>query len=395
MIFIEMRCYLIQILKFSEASLALMMIHREIETSTKDGQVLIHVLPSSILALNEAVQLGKWFSCLSIQEIENMINHLKQKIVILDRDTVGHDMDLSIYQRFGDVIFYDETQHGTLEEVIKEANIVVVNKVVLDQKRLEKASSLKLICLFATGYNNIDLDYCRLHGIEVRNVKGYSTTTVAQHTFALLFHLFEKISYYDDYVKSGKYIEDHMFTHFENHFHDLEGLTWGIVGLGQIGQRVSQIAQAFGCQMQYYSTSGHHHDEKIKEVDWETLLKTSDIISIHAPLNEKTYHLFNEEAFAQMKSDAYLLNLGRGPIIDESALTKALENNMIAGAGLDVLEIEPMSASNPLFQNKDSTKLLITPHIAWASVESRQRVVNEVYRNILSFLKGEERNKVC
>jgi len=206
--------------------------------------------------------------------------------------------------------------------------------------------------------------------------------------------LYEKLRYYDTYVKSGQYIKSDNFSHFKVRFHELAGKTWGIIGLGEIGRGVANIAKAFGCEVIYYSTSGKNNNSDYKRVDLDTLLSESDIVSIHAPLNDMTRGLIGESQLRMMKKDAILLNLGRGPIIDEQALTKALKENWIGGAGLDVLSAEPMSASNPLIEIQDSTKLIITPHIAWATVEARRKVVDEVYKNIEAFLKGEERNIV-
>jgi glycerate dehydrogenase len=230
--------------------------------------------------------------------------------------------------------------------------------------------------------------------IPVTNVKGYSTNSVVQHTFALLFYVYEKLSYYDEYVKSGEYIRSDIFSHFNIKFNELHGKTWGIIGLGEIGKSVARIAEQFGCRIIYYSTSGKNRNSEYEEVDLDTLLASSDVLSIHAPLNDKTNGLIGKEELQKMKKNAILLNLGRGPIVQEDALADALLNDEIGGAGLDVLTEEPMAADNPLYKVKDSTKLIITPHIAWATVEARQRVADEVYKNIEAFLKGEQRNIV-
>ena len=216
---------------------------------------------------------------------------------------------------------------------------------------------------------------------------GYSTETVAQHTFALLFYLYENLAYYDAYVKEEKYVNDKMFTHFSKTFHQLAGKTWGIIGLGAIGKRVAEIASVFGCKVQYFSTSGRNHDSQYQEVDLQTLLKTSDIVSIHAPLTDDTLHLIGEKELSQMKESAILINVGRGPIIVEKDLADALDRGIIAAAGIDVLDTEPMSEDNPLRHIKDSTKLLITPHIAWASVEARVRLMDIIYGQIKEFLE--------
>ena len=241
---------------------------------------------------------------------------------------------------------------------------------------------MKLVCVTATGTNNLDKEYLEKRGIEWRNVAGYSTETVAQHTFALLFYLLEKLRYYDDYVKSEKYIGDTSFTHFDHVFHEINGKTWGIIGLGNIGKRVADIAKMFGCHVIYFSASGKNYQPGYERVDLDTLLTQSDIVSVHAPLNDNTRHLMNESAFKKMKKSSIFLNLGRGPIVDEQALTDAIINDEIMAAGLDVLDVEPMSIENPLRKIKDSEKLIITPHIAWASIEARTRLMEIILGQI-------------
>ena len=297
------------------------------------------------------------------------------KIVFLDRKTIGEDIDLSGFDRFGEVVIYDYSAPEEVPARVEDADIIVLNKVPVNEATVGAAKNLKLVCVTATGTNNLDKDYLASRGIEWRNVAGYSTEAVAQHTFAMALHLFEHLSYYDYYVKNEKYVNDRMFTHFEMHFNEITGKTWGIIGLGAIGSRVAEIAKCFGAEVIYYSTSGRNHSDIYKEVDFETLLSTSDIISIHAPLDENTLHLIDKVALEKMKKSAILVNVGRGPIIVEKDLADALECGQIAAAGLDVLDVEPMSPENPLLRIKDSTKLLITPHIAWAAVEARQRLM--------------------
>lgn len=316
------------------------------------------------------------------------------KIVILDANTLGDDLDLGVFDTLGDVEVFGFTAPEVVVERIKDAHVIITNKVVLNERNLQHAKHIELICLTATGTNNVDKVYTNSRGIVVSNVVGYSTDSVAQHTFALLFYLYEKLAYYDNYVKSGTYVGDEIFTHFDRKFHELVGKTWGIIGLGNIGRKVATIAEAFGCKVIYYSTSGKNNQQAYEQVDFDTLLMTSDIISIHAPLNEDTDGLINDEAFEKMKATAVLLNLGRGRIVVEDDLCKALNQNQIAGAGLDVLEYEPINEDNPLLGIQDSTKLLITPHIAWASVEARKRVVDEVKENIASYKVGKPRNQV-
>ncbi|SHJ86665.1 glycerate dehydrogenase [Anaerocolumna jejuensis DSM 15929] len=316
------------------------------------------------------------------------------KIVFLETDSLGDDVDLSIFDSLGEVIKYNKSETDKNSTRIKEADILVVNKIPMKEENLKEAKNLKLICITGTGTNMVDFPYVNGRGIAVANVKGYSTQSVVQHTFALLFYLYEKLSHYDAFVKSGGYVRSDIFSCFDEKFNELYGKTWGIIGLGDIGKGVAGIAGAFGCKVVYYSTSGRNQNKEYTRVDFDTLLKKSDIISIHAPLNKDTENLIGEEALSKMKPSALLLNLGRGQIIDEAALYRALSEGWIAGAGLDVLRQEPMAADNPLLAIQDSKRLIITPHIAWATVEARKRCVEEVLENMKAFLRGEERNIV-
>lgn len=308
-------------------------------------------------------------------------------IVLLDADTIGKDIDLSIFEKLGTVSIYGFSTPEEMRERIVHADVIILNKMQANAYTLEKATDLKLICVTATGTNNLDKAYLAQRGIEWRNVAGYSTECVAQHTFALLFYLLEKLPYYDDYVKSGAYINNTTFTHFANVFHEIHGMTWGIIGLGAIGQRVAQIASLFGCRVIYYSTSGKNNQPGFKRVSFEELLLQSDIVSVHAPLNEKTERLMDRSAFQRMKKSAIFLNLGRGPIVVEQDLADALNAGELMAAGLDVLCVEPMSADNPLKSIQDSGRLLITPHIAWASVEARNRLMDIIWHQIEDFKK--------
>lgn len=317
------------------------------------------------------------------------------KLVILERDTYGNDIDFDALEALVDeVVAYPVTAQEDVAGRVQDADFVLVNKLLMQKSSLSGAKNLKLLLEGATGYNNIDLDYVRSRGLGAANVAGYSVQIVPQHTFALYLSLSEHIAHFDHYVKSGAYSRSGVFSHFMPGFTELEGKTWGIVGLGNIGKRVARIAEAFGCRVIYYSTSGRNNNPDYAQVDFDTLLKESDVVSIHAPLNTDTKGLFNAAAFAKMKPSAVLINVGRGPIVDEPALVDALNNGQIAGAGLDVMETEPLPADSPLFNVKDPDKLLMTPHMAWASVEARQRLVNEVALNLKAFLRGERRNRV-
>lgn len=307
------------------------------------------------------------------------------KIVFLDRRSIGDDLDLSAFDALGEVVMYDFSTPEEARERTRGADVIVLNKTPINEQTIGLAEDLKLVCVTATGTNNLDKDYLAARGIAWRNVAGYSTESVAQHTFALLFYVWEHLRYYDDYVKEGRYADDRLFTHFAKTFRELSGKTWGIIGLGTIGRKVAGIASAFGCKVQYYSTSGRNSTDDYKRVGFEELLATSDIVSIHAPLNEQTEGLINAAALKQMKKTAVLINVGRGPIIVEKDLLEAIQNGTIAGAGLDVLSVEPMSKQSPFYGVNDS-RLYITPHIAWASIEARERLMHMIADQIREFI---------
>lgn len=317
------------------------------------------------------------------------------KIVILERNSVGTDVSVDCIGDFGEVTVYGNTV--TVEEVkerVKDADIVIANKSPLGEETLKDAPNVKLICEFATGFDNCDLAYCSSRGIRVTNVADYCTGMVAQHTFAMALALSEKLIHYDTYVKSGAYSAQDRFSNFDIPFYELEGKTWGIVGMGHIGRRVAQLAAAFGCRVIFYSVTGNSTCKEYAQVDKDTLLAESDFLSLHCPLSNLTRNLIDETALKKMKKTAVLLNVARGKVVDNAALYDALVNGEIAAAGLDVVEEEPLKPSNPLSNLKDSSKLIITPHLAWASVEARTRCVWEAHENIAAFLRGENRNVV-
>ena len=298
------------------------------------------------------------------------------KIVFLDVKTIGEDIDLSGYEKLGEVIKYPFSSTDEVPERVTDADVIILNKVQINEQSIGAAKKLKLVCVTATGTNNLDKDYLDRRGIAWRNVAGYSTDSVAQHTFAMLFYLLEKLRYYDDYVKEDRYTNDTVFTHFEEVFYELSGKTWGIIGLGNIGRRVASIAEAFGAKVIYSSPSHSAPQKGYCQVAADTLYASSDIISVHAPLNPYTENLIDKQAFSKMKKSCIFLNLGRGPIVVEQDLCDALEQGTIRAAGLDVLCTEPMDPENPLRRIKDSRKLLITPHVGWASVEARTRLMD-------------------
>jgi len=307
-------------------------------------------------------------------------------IVLLDAKTLGDDLDLSSLEQFGTLTRYDTTSEDETLERIVDADIVITNKVVITANVLAQTKKLKLICIAATGMNNVDLAAAEFQNIEVKNVAGYSTKSVVQHTFAMTLYLLEKMAYYDSVVKNDTWSESGLFTDVSQPFYEISGKKWGIVGMGAIGQEVAKIATAFGAEVSYYSTSGNNLRSAYPHQTLEFLLKDCDIISIHAPLNDKTYDLINENNLPYMKEHAILLNLGRGGIVNETDLAFELDRRKIY-AGLDVLEIEPISLTNRLNEVKHKERLLITPHIAWTSIEARKKLLKGIVKNIQTFLQ--------
>lgn len=317
------------------------------------------------------------------------------KIVMLERSSVGPDVSVDCIKELGELTIYQNTvTTDEIKERVREADIVIANKSPLNEETLGEASNVKLICELATGYDNCDLSYCRSRGITVTNVVDYSTAMVAQHTFTLALVLSQKLFYYDDYVKSGKYSAQDRFSNFEVPFYEMDGKIWGIAGMGNIGRRVAKIAESFGCKIIFHSITGKSTCTDYEQVDKDTLLRESDYLSLHCPLSELSRGFINADALKKMKKTAILINVARGAVVDNGALYEALEEGEIQAAGLDVLEKEPLEPSNPLSMLKDSSRLIITPHLAWASVEARTRCVEGVYQNIQAFLRGEKRNVV-
>lgn len=316
------------------------------------------------------------------------------KIVLLDTATMGEDMEFSCIERLGECIKYKNTLPEEVPNRIKDADVVVINKVLLNRDVLAYAENLKLICVFAIGYNNVDIDYCKERNIRVRNVPGYCVESVCQHTFALLFMLMENLRYYDDFVKNGNYSKSGVANHLGKPFFEIAGKKWGIIGMGAIGRAVADCAAAFGADVCYSSISGAVRKEKYENVSLEELLTKSDIISVHAPLNEKTMHLIGEKELNMMKKTAYIVNVGRGAVIDEKALAEAVDSGVIGGAALDVFSTEPPSEVSPIMSVKNRERIVYTPHTAWSSVEARKRCISMTADNIEAFIKNESRNDV-
>lgn len=307
------------------------------------------------------------------------------KIVFLDASTLG-DASLAPIQEFGELVCYPYSSPEQALERVADADVIITNKVVIDEALICAAPSLKLICEAATGVNNIDLEAAARHGIPVRNVAGYSTDAVVQLTFALLMELLCRTSMHDKWVKDGHYSASPIFTNTSHPFPELAGKTMGIIGMGTIGQKVASVASAFGMKVVYFSTSGTSHCTMYPSLPLADVLAQSDVVSIHAPMNERTRNLIDTEQLAQMKSSAVIINIGRGGIVNEQALAHAISDGKIAGAGLDVFVREPLPADNPLLHTAHPERLCFTPHIGWAGAESIVRLIDGVAANIRSTL---------
>ena len=310
------------------------------------------------------------------------------EIVFLDTATIGTVVNFKLLKKLGKIDLFDET---TPEQVVERSmgkEIVITNKVEFSAEVIDQLPDLKLICVAATGLNSVDLDHAAKKGIQVKNVVNYSSDSVAQLTFTMLLYLVNRPGYYDNYVKSGAYAKSSSFTHHGEPFWELRGKRIGIIGLGTIGRQVARIAESFGMEVVFYSTTGRNNNINYKRFELDNLLKNSDVISIHAPLNEDTKGLINYNKMKLMRPCAILLNLGRGGIIVEDDLARALNDNLIGGAGIDVLVNEPINPDNPLLKVYDKDKMIITPHMAWASKEARELLVQKIAQNIEIYQKG-------
>lgn len=309
------------------------------------------------------------------------------KIVFLDAYSIS-DTDLAPLQRLGNFIAYDFTTPEQTVERCKDADIVITNKVLLFSKELEQLPKLKLICVAATGTNNVDTNYAEEKGIIVKNVAGYSTSSVAECTLMFALALSHQLLYYDNFIKDKSYSESNRTFHLARPFSEMSSKKWGIIGLGNIGKNVAHLATELGAQVCYYSTSGRNTNTNYPSVSLDELLSESDIISIHAPLNPQTENLITYDRLCRMKKSAYIINVARGGIINEAGLAQALNEERISGAATDVFSKEPLPSDNPLLNIKDPTRLLLTPHLSWASSEARQRLVDGIAQNIISFTEN-------
>lgn len=303
------------------------------------------------------------------------------KIVFLDAATVG-DTSLAPIERFGDLVCWPTSTPEEARERVGDCEVLIVNKVKVDKGLLAAAPKLRLVCEAATGVNNIDLEACAERGIPVRNVAGYSTDSVVQETFMHILNLMGNGPYFDHAVKSGAYSRGGIFTDVSKPFLEITGKTLGIIGMGTIGSKVAKVGEAFGMKVIYFSTSGTSHCKEYPSVPLDRLMAESDVVSVHAPFNARTSGLVGERELRLMKPTAFIINMGRGGIVDEQALARVIDEGIIGGAGLDVYVTEPLPAAHPLLHTRHPEKLSLTPHTAWASVEARIRLVDAIAANI-------------
>ena len=316
---------------------------------------------------------------------------MKYNIVLTDCDTVNAgDLNLRELEQFGNVTYYGETAPSQIAERIKDADIIILNKTVIGKAEIDAAPNLKMIALWATGYNNIDVAYAREKGIDVCNAGSYSTSAVAQQVFAYILGHASRVAEYNADVKNGDWIRSRLFCFFSRPTYELEGKTLGIFGFGTIGTKIANIALAFGMRV-IATTRTPKVYEGVEFVDLDTLLAESDYLSVNCPLNSQTAEIFNESAFKKMKNGAYFINTARGGVIVEDALADALNSGRLSGAGIDVLTVEPMREDCPLFNAKNIT---ITPHIAWAPLQTRLRLLSIVVSNVKAFIEGSPTNLV-
>ena len=315
------------------------------------------------------------------------------KIAVLDAGTLGDDLSLSPLSEFGEVAIYRETPPALVEGRIADVDIAVLNKVKLGANNLGGAKNLKLICITATGFDNVDTAYCKEAGIGVVNVVGYSTDSVAQITLSLVLSLFSHLREYDDYVRSGKYSAGTAHNRLVPVYRELAGKTWGVVGYGNIGRKVAAVAGAFGCRV-VCTRKSPTGDESAEVLPIDELLRVSDVVTLHVPLNDGTRNLISRERLALMKPDAILVNAARGGIWDERAVADALLAGKIGGIGSDVYAVEPMAKDHPFASLSESDRAIFTPHMAWGAYEARVRCLDDICQSVRSFLSGGTRSRI-
>jgi len=311
------------------------------------------------------------------------------KITVLDAKTLGDDVDINIFD--GEVEVFDTTPAELVAERIADSDVIILNKIRLNEHNLKDAEKLKLICVAATGYDNIDTDYCKKRGIALCNVVGYSTQSVAQLTVSMALSLVMRQKEYNDFVRSGEYTKSGVANRLSPTYYEVDNKVWGIVGLGNIGKQVAKVAEALGCKVLAFKRTP---DKDYNCVGLDELMERSDIISVHLPASDETKGIVSKEMIAKMKKNAVLINVARGAVIDEEALTDAVLGKKILGVGIDVYSEEPFGREHCYNKIKDLDNVILTPHIAWGAYESRVRCLNEIKLNIESFIRGENRNRI-
>ena len=313
------------------------------------------------------------------------------KIVFLDAATIGNDMTYETFYDMGEVVVHQTTNEEEFEEHAQNADVLVINKLKLNASNLPKTPTVKLICLAATGYDNVDLDYCRKAGIGVCNVVGYSTQSVAQLTLSMALSLYTNLTQFTDFVRSGEYTQAGIANRLTPVYHEIAGKTWGIVGYGNIGKQVARVAEALGCNILVYKRTPI---DDVECVDFNTVCQKSDILSLHVPLNDQTRNLLDKEHIAMLKKSAVIINVARGAVTDEEALTEAILDGRIGGLGVDVYSKEPFEVEHPFNKIKHLPNVLLTPHMAWGGYETRVRLLAEIKENIIAFYSGKNRCRV-
>ncbi len=318
----------------------------------------------------------------------------QMKIAVLDADNLGKDITYELYDKWGEVAVYPYTSPEELHSHADGCDVLIFNKIRFTAEALDGLPHLKLLCVCATGYDNIDVGHCKKKGIAVCNVPAYSTQSVAQHTMALTLGLMHHVVAHDAFIKSGEYSACGRQTDLSRTYHEIEGKQWGIIGMGQIGRKVAELASAFGAKVCYYSTTGANRSDQYPRCELEEILRRSDILSIHSPKTPMTDGMIGQRQLALMKQDALIINVGRGGIVQEAALAQALRNKTIGGAAIDVFATEPLAADHPFLQKEIADRILLSPHVAWASVESRKRLMVAIDENIAAFVGGDTKNRV-
>lgn len=313
------------------------------------------------------------------------------KITVLDKSTLGEDIDLSPIYALGEVDEYETTSPEYVAERIVDSEVVIINKIKLNEGNLKNAEKLKVICVAATGYDNIDTAYCKSAGIALCNVPGYSTDSVAQVTLSMTLSLVTHLKEYEGYVRSGEYSQSGVANKLTPVYHELSSLTWGVVGGGGIGTKVAEIAEAFGCKV---LMCRRKQEGKFNLADIDTICKECDIISLHVPLSDETRNLINTDRIRSMKKSAIVINTARGAVTDEKALAEAIKNDLIGGLGVDVYSVEPFPANHPYTEILNYDNVCFTPHMAWGSFEARNRCIRKIAENIESFYNGENKNRI-